>query len=88
MYMTIIFKFLILGFCLVNQNQILYVASLGKGNKKNIHFLGHMAKMAATTIYGKEIKSLYLQNQGPEVYKVYINDYPLLTLTNLTAMLN
>ena len=31
---------------------------------------------------------LGMEHQRPEVYIVYINDYPLLTLANLTAILN
>ena len=32
------------------------------------------------------ILKLGMEHQGPEVYLVYINDYPWLTFTNITAM--
>ena len=61
------------------------------GTKVYINRSGHMTKMAAMPIYGKNLKHLLLQNQkaydlvtwhvasGPKLYKVYINDDPRLT---------
>ena len=60
---------------------------------------GHMTKMATMPIYGKKASKIFFsrtrnliilkvgkEHQGLEVYKVCINDYPWLTLTNSTAM--
>ena len=59
-----------------------------------------MAKIAATPIYGKNLKNLLLWyqksmilklgmlHQGREVYKVYANDGPELTLTCFTDRSN
>ena len=59
---------------------------------------GHMIKMAAKPIYGKNLKNLFLQNNSPmimklgmehyelKLYTVYINDYTELILTYFTAM--
>ena len=66
------------------------------GVKVCINSPGHMTKMAATPIYGKNLKIL-LQNRrfydletngmqqclGLKLYKVYINGDPWLTLTFL-----
>ena len=71
---------------------------LGKwGIKFYINGPGHVTKKAFTPIYGK---NLLLQNRksydfetwhvasGTQLYKVYINDYPGLTLTYFTAWSN
>ena len=70
------------------------------GTKVCINGLGHMTKMAATPIYGKNLKNLLLQNQksydletwhvasGTQAFKVCINDDPGLTLTYFTARSN
>ena len=71
------------------------------GKEVYINGLGHMTKMAAMLIYGKNLKNLLLQNQksydletwhvslGTQaLYKVYINDDPGLTLTYFTARSN
>ena len=55
MYITIIFKHLLLN-RLANQAQISCGASLGRGTKVYINFIGHMTKMAAKPIYGKNLK--------------------------------
>ena len=49
---------------------------------------GHMTKMAATPIYGKNLQKSncpMIMKLGM-LYKVYINDDPELTLTYLTTM--
>ena len=64
-----------------------------EGEKVYINGPGHMTKMAATPIYGKNpIKNLLLQKSYDletwhahyvlKLYKVYINDDPELTLTH------
>ena len=50
------FKRLLLWNRLANQSQILCGASLGRGTKVYINGLGHMTKMAAMPIYGKNLK--------------------------------
>ena len=61
MYMTIIFK--LLRNYLANQSQILFGASLERGDKIYINCPGHMTKMAAMPIYGKNfLKNLLLRN--------------------------
>ena len=60
---------------------------------------GHMTKVAAMSIYGKNLKNRLLQNrpmilklgkqhQGHKLYKVYINGDPGLTLTYFMEMSN
>ena len=61
---------------------------------------GHMTKMSATPIYGKNFKNLLLQNQkaddlesryvasGARVLQICSNDDPKLTLTYFTARSN
>ena len=73
---------------------------LGKrGKKVYINGTGHMTKMAATTIYGKNFKNLLLQNcpmimkLGTEHYVLklfesYMNDDPELTLSYFTTISN
>ena len=76
---------------------------LGKGRKKDyINGPGHMTKMAAMPIYGKNLKYLLLQNlksYDHETWHVvswtqalqsffFINDVPELTLTYFTAKSN
>ena len=63
-----------------------------RGSKVCINGAGHMTKMAAMPIYGKDLQSsspeplkLGMQHQGLKLYKVYINDDPGLTLTYFTA---
>ena len=62
---------------------------------------GHMTKMAAMPIYGKNLKKIFfsrtkrqmtlklgMQPRVLEHYQIYSNDGPGLTLTNLTARSN
>ena len=62
---------------------------------------GHISKMAAVPIYGKNLKKIFfsrtkrlmtlklgMQHQELEYYKVYSNDEPGLTLTYFTARSN
>ena len=79
-----------------------YVEPPWEGGKKvNINGLGHMTKMAATPIYGKNLnKNFSYRTNSPmimklgmehyvlKLYKVYINDNPELTLTYFTTMSN
>ena len=51
-----LFKDLLLTNHCTNQSQILYVLSLGRGTKVCINGPGHMTKMAAMPIYGKNLK--------------------------------
>ena len=51
-----LFKDLLLRNHCTNQSQILYVLSLGRGTKVCINGPGHMTKMAAMPIYGKNLK--------------------------------
>ena len=51
-----IFKHLLLRNRLANQSQTLCGASLGRGDKSLYKWPGHMTKMAATPIYGKNFK--------------------------------
>ena len=53
-----IFKRLLLRNRLANRSQILCGASLGGGTKVCINGPGHMTKMAAMPIYGKNLKHL------------------------------
>ena len=97
MYMSIIFKNILLRNHSANQSQILCEASLESGNKIYISCPGHMTKMAAMPIYDKTFKNLILQNNksydlrvwhvasGTLTYKVYVNDDPGLTLNYFTT---
>ena len=61
---------------------------------------GHMTKMAAVPIYGKNLKNLFSGTKGPmtlklgmqhrviEYYQIYLNDDPRLTITRFTAKSN
>ena len=64
------------------------------GTKVYINGLGHMTKMAAMPIYGKNHKKIFfsrtrspmilklgMKHRGLKLYKVYINGDPGLTLT-------
>ena len=53
LYMTTIFKYLLHWNRLANQSQILCGASLGRGNESLYNGPGHMTKMTAKPIYGK-----------------------------------
>ena len=89
-----IFKHLLLQNHLGNQSQILYGASLGRGNESLFAASGHMTKMAATPIYVK-----ILQKSSPELagrfprnlllpIMVCSNNDPGVTLTYFTARSN
>ena len=54
-----IFKYLLLQTRLAYQNQISYGASVGLGNESCLRDLGHLAKMAATPIYGKNPSKIF-----------------------------
>ena len=70
------------------------------GKKVHINGSGHMTKMAAMLIYGRNLQNLLYRTNGPMlmklcmeqyvlmVYKVYIYDDPELTLTNFKTMSN
>ena len=71
------------------------------GTKVYINRSGHMTKMAAMPIYGKNLKKnffsrtrcpmilkLAMKYRGLKLYKVYINDDSGLTLTCFTARSN
>ena len=67
------------------------------GTKVYINGPGHMTKMAAMPLYGKNLKNLLLQNWRADFHKtwyvllpiiVYINDDPGVTLTYFTARSN
>ena len=65
-----------------------------------INGLGHMTKLAAMPLYGKNLKKNFSRTRSPMIlklgmqyrelkfYKVYINNYPELTLTYFTARSN
>ena len=95
-YMTIIFKHLLTS-QLANQSQILCGASL----KIFINSLGHMNKMTARTIDGKNFPTkIFSRTKSPMTltlgmqywelkhYKVYLNDDPGLTMTCFTLSQN
>ena len=76
-----------------DQSQILCGASLGTGNEISRH-LGHMTKMAATPIYGKNPSKIFysrtdrliftklgMQHQGLQPIIVCSNDDPGMTMT-------
>ena len=68
--------------------------------KVYINGLGHMPKMAAIPIYGKNLKKIFSKTRSPmilklgmyhwglKLYKVYINDDLVLTLTYFKARSN
>ena len=71
------------------------------GKKVYINGTGHMAKMAAMLIYGKNLKKIFsYRTNSPmimklcmgqyvlKLYKVYINDDPELTMTYFKTMSN
>ena len=71
------------------------------GKKVYINGLGYMTKIAATPMYGKKpsnifsyrtnspmIMKLSMKHYVLKLYKVYINDDPVLTLTYFTTMSN
>ena len=69
-----IFKPLLLRNRLANQSQILCGASLGRGNEICINGPGHMTKMAAMPIYGKNLtkpKVVYIQKLKPNFLRNY-----------------
>ena len=59
------FKRLLLQNRLPDQCQILCGASLGRGNESFSCHLGHMTKMAATPIYGKNPSKIFSRTGGP-----------------------
>ena len=63
LYMTTIFKHLLHWNRLANQSQILCGASLGRGNESYVNGPGHMTKMAAMPIYGKN----FWKSSSPEL---------------------
>ena len=68
------------------------------GKKVYINCPGHMTKMAATPIYGKNLQNsppncpismkLGMEYYELKLYTIYIKDDPELTLTYFTAMSN
>ena len=70
------------------------------GKKFYINGSGHMTKMIAMPIYGKNFKNFSYRFNCPmfiklgmghyvlKLYKVYINDDPVLTLTHFNTMSN
>ena len=79
-----------------------YVESLWEGGKKvYINGSGHMTKMTAKPIYGKNLQKIFsyrtncrvimklgMKHSVLKLYKVYINDDPELALTYFTTMSN
>ena len=64
MYITIIFKLLLLN-RLANQSQILYEASIiGRGINVYINNSGHMTKMATMPMYGKNPSKIFFSGTG------------------------
>ena len=72
---------------------------MGRGKKVYIDGQGHRTKLAATPIYGKNLKKnstelspiiikLGMEHYVLKLYKVNINDDPELTLACFTTMLN
>ena len=83
---------------MANQSQTLCGAFLGRGNDICINGQGHMTKLASMAIKGEKrlkifffrtrrpmILKLGMKHLGMELYKVYINHDPVMTLTYLTA---
>ena len=61
------------------------------GKKFYINGSGHMTKMIAMPIYGKNFKKIFSYRFNCpmfKLYKVYINDDPVLTLTHFNTMSN
>ena len=52
---------------LADQSQILCDASLGRGKKFCSQHLGHMTKMAATPIYGKNPSKIFFSRTGRRI---------------------
>ena len=73
---------------------------MGSGKESYINGTGHMTKMAAMVIYGKNLQKIFYRPNGPmimklcmeqyvlKLYKVYINDDHELTLTHFKTMSN
>ena len=74
---------------------------MGRGNESLYNGPGHMTKMAAIPIYGKNLEKIFFSRTrspmilkhgmwhwGLKLYKVFINDDPGLTLTYFTARSN
>ena len=93
-----VFKDLFLRKPLANQSQILYEASIGRGNQCIKNNLGHMTKMATMPIYGKNPWKIFFSGTGRptstklgmkhwwlKYYNVYINHDPVMTLTYFMA---
>ena len=94
-------KHLLLRNRLADQRQILCGASLGRGTIFCSRHLGHMTKMAATPIYGKNPSKIFfsgtsgpiftklgMKHQGPQPIINCSNDDPGVTLTYFTARSN
>ena len=90
------FSFFFLRNCLTDWSQILCGASMGWGLKVWSDGLGHMTKMAAMPIYGKNLKKIIfsgtkrlmtlkvgMQYWVLEYYQICSNDDPGMTLTFL-----
>ena len=86
---------------LADQNQILCGASLGRGTEFCSRHLGHMTKMAATPINGKNPSKIFFSRTGGPIFTklgmwhrglqpivVCSNDDPGVTLTFFTARSN
>ena len=99
MYISIIFKRLLLWNRLANQSQILCEASIEWGNQcVYINNLGHMTKMAAMPIYDKNPSKIFFSETNRLISRklgmkhrwlnysnVYINHDPVMTLTKFMA---
>ena len=99
MYITKIFKHLLFLNHLANQSQILCEAFIEWGNNVYINDPGHMTKMAAMPIYGKNPSKIFFSGTGGPIstklgmkhqwlkyYNVYINHDPVMTLTYFTTV--
>ena len=53
---------------LADQSQILCGASLGRGNEILFRHVGHMTKMAATPIYGKNPSKIFFSRTGRPIF--------------------
>ena len=95
------FKHLLLQNRLPDQSQILCGAPLGRGNESLFAASGHMTKMAATPIYGKNPSKIFFSRtggpismklgmlyQGHQPIIVCSNDDPGMALTYFTARSN
>ena len=94
------FKHLLLRNHKANLSQFLYKTSMPHGNKSLYNCPGHMTKMAAMPIYGKNPLEIFSRTisqmtlklgrkqKGLEPYKSCINDDPVLTLTYFTTRLS